>query len=84
MLTDNKLNYQDCKGLNYIKSINEYKLLSIFFAENMRDINCLEFKINQNGLYVEKFFDLRYVERVIKDENAWIYLGGVPTSEIRK
>lgn len=76
---------QAVKKLDYIKCVCEYELNSLIYTDLKNyDKVSLTLKINQNGLIFEKVYTDTIGFRKVNDSKSWVYLGGVPTSEIRK
>lgn len=66
-----------------IKCINEYIFKNIVRRDEYKNLVVYQFSINSQGLKLkERSSDRYYIEP--EQGNFWIYLGGVPTSEIRK
>lgn len=76
---------QAVKKLDFIKCVCEYELNSLIYTDLKNyDKVSLTLKINQNGLIFEKVYTDTIGFRKVNDSKSWVYLGGVPTSEIRK
>lgn len=70
---------------DFIKCVCEYELNNLIYKDSKSyDKVSLILKINQNGLIFKKEYTDTIGFRKVDDNASWIYLGGVPTSEIRK
>lgn len=76
---------QAVKKLDFIKCVCEYELNGLIYTDlKTYDKVSLMLKINQKGLIFEKIFIDTIGFRKVYNSKSWVYLGGVPTSEIRK
>lgn len=70
---------------DFIKCVCEYELNSLIYKDlKVDDTTSLISKINQQGLIFEKIYSDRNKFQEVNNLQSWVYLGGVPTSEIRK
>ncbi len=70
---------------DFIKCVGEYELNGLIYTDlKTYDKVFLMLRINQKGLIFEKMFIDTIGFRKVHDSKSWVYLGGVPTSEIRK
>lgn len=71
------------KNNDFIKCINEYDLKNFSRKDEYKNITVNYFSINSQGLqFMQSNSDEYYTQPLA--ENVWVYLGGVPTSEIRQ
>ena len=70
---------------DFIKCVCEYELNSLIYNDlKVNDTVSLISKINQQGLFFEKIYSNGGKFQEVNNLQSWVYLGGVPTSEIRK
>ena len=72
------------KNNDFIKCINEYIFKDFEIKDEYQNVELYIFGINSQGLqFVNYNLDGYYAKKPL-EKNFWVYLGGVPTSEIRK
>lgn len=71
------------KNNDFIKCINEYAFKNVVREDENRNLIVYQFRINSQGLQFMQPYSDRYYTQPLTG-NVWVYLGGVPTSEIRK
>ena len=71
------------KTNDVIKCANDYAFKNVVREDEYRNLIVYKFRINSQGLqFMQPYADRYYTQPLA--ENVWVYLGGVPTSEIRK
>lgn len=71
------------KTNDVIKCVNEYIFRDVVRQDENQNLIVYRFRINSQGLQFMQPYSDRYYTQPLA-ENVWAYLGGVPTSEIRK
>lgn len=77
-------NANSYKNNNFIKCINEYVFKDFEIENEYHDVELYIFGINSQGLqFLHNNLDSYYAKKAL-EKNFWVYLGGVPTSELQK
>lgn len=76
-------NANSYKNNDFIKCINEYVFKNVVRQDEYRNLIVYQFRINSQGLQFMQPYSDRYYTQPLT-ENVWVYLGGVPTSELQK
>lgn len=71
------------KTNDVIKCANDYAFKNVVREDENRNLIVYKFRINSQGLQFMQPYSDRYYTQPLTG-NVWVYLGGVPTSEIRK
>ena len=71
------------KTNDVIKCANDYAFKNVVREDENRNLIVYKFRINSQGLQFMQPYSDRYYTQPLTG-NVWVYLGGVPTSEIHK
>lgn len=77
-------NANSYKNNDFIKCINEYVFKDFEIENEYHEVELYIFGINSQGLqFLHNNLDSYYAKKPL-EKNFWVYLGGVPTSELQK